>query len=54
MLQVPKRQSTGLKAELQLNNSAPVHHKMKVSGTLCMELYRSAQDDGIERTDLFS
>ena len=47
---------------LDISHSTPGHQtvkvsgtlNMKVSGTLFMELYRFAQYEGIERTDLFS
>ena len=39
---------------LEISYSTPVHHTVKVPKALCMELYRSAQYEGIERTDLFS
>ena len=55
---------------LTISHFAPGHHTVKVSGALYMELhqvctvnasgthnmglYRSAQDEGIERTDLSS
>ena len=41
-------------AHLDISHSAPGLHTVKGTGALYMEIYRSAQYQGIEWTDLFS